>query len=344
MNITTFGLDISKNVMQVHWVDGQTGEIGRRVLKRTQLAAFFARQTSCRIVLEACGSGHYWGRTLSALGHQVRLIHARHVKPFVRGNKNDAADAQAIWSAAQQPEMRWVPLKSEQQQAVLSLHRVRAQWIKVRTQTVNGLRGLLYEFGVLLPGGRQAGVKGITTHRAEIDEKVPVLMHRLIDGQLDMLRQTEQRITAIEDELKGLEQQFDSARRVRQIPGVGLLGATALAAVLGEDAKGYRNAREFAACLGLVPCHRGTGGKVAIGHLSKRGDPYLRTLLMHGARAVIFHARGKSVWLEKLLARRPFNVVVAALANKMARTAWALVAHGREYQAGGFAQARSLKI
>ena len=242
MNITTFGLDIAKNVMQVHWVDEQTGEVGRRALKRSQLAPFFARQAQCRIVLEACGSGHYWGRTLSALGHEVRLIHARHVRPFVRGNKNDAADAQAIWSAAQQPDMRWVPLKSEEQQAVLSLHRVRAQWIKVRTQTVNGLRGLLYE---------------------------------------------------------------------------------------------------FAACLGLVPCHRGTGGKVAIGHLSKRGDPYLRTLLMHGARAVIFHAKVKSVWLEKLLARRPLNVVVAALANKMARTAWALIAHGREYQAGGFAKASS---
>lgn len=344
MNITTFGLDIAKNVMQVHWVDAQTGEVGRRALKSSQLAAFFARQTQCRIVLEACGSGHFWGRTLSALGHEVRLIHARHVKPFVRGNKNDAADAQAIWSAAQQPDMRWVPLKSEQQQAVLSLHRVRAQWIKVRTQTVNGLRGLLYEFGVLLPGGRQAGVKGITANRAEIDAKVPALLHGLIDGQLQMLRQIDERIAAIEAELQGLELQLESARRVRQIPGVGLLGATALAAVLGEDAKGYRNGREFAACLGLVPCHRGTGGKVAVGHLSKRGDPYLRTLLMHGARAVIFHAKTKSAWLQQLLARRPFNVVVAALANKMARTAWALVAHGREYQAGRFAQASLSKI
>lgn len=341
MNITTFGLDIAKNVMQVHWVDDSTGEVGRRTLKRSQLTAFFARQPSSRIVLEACGSGHYWARTLSALGHEVRLIHARHVRPFVRGNKNDAADAQAIWSAAQQPQMRWVPVKSEQQQAVLSLHRVRSQWVKVRTQMVNGLRGLLYEFGVVLPGGRQLGVKAIMTHRAELEDKVPVVMQPLLDGQLQMLRQIDERIAGIEAQLQGLEQQLDSARRVRQIPGVGLLGATVLAATLGEDAKGYRSAREFAACLGLVPCHRGTGGKVAIGHLSKRGDPYLRTLLMHGARAVIFHSKTKSAWLEKLLARRPFNVVVAALANKMARTAWALVAHGREYQAGGLAVAGS---
>ncbi len=154
MNPTTFGLDIAKKVMQVHWVDSDSGEIGRRTLKRSQLVKFFAGQASARVVLEACGGGHYWGRTLSGLGHEVRLIHARHVRPFVRGNKNDAADAQAIWSAAQQPQMRWVPLKSEEQQAVLSLHRVRAQWVKVRTQTVNALRGLLYEFGVVLPGGR----------------------------------------------------------------------------------------------------------------------------------------------------------------------------------------------
>ena len=154
-----------------------------------------------------------------------------------------------------------------------------------------------------------------------------------------MLRQIEAQVAAIEAQLKGLEEQLDTARRVRSIPGVGLLGATALAGVLGADAKGYRSAREFAACLGLVPRHEGTGGKVRVGKLSKRGDPYLRTLLMHGARSVIFHAKVKSVWLQRLLARRPLNVVVAALANKMARTAWALVAHGREYQAGGFARA-----
>ena len=339
MNATTFGLDIAKRVMQVHWVDSESGEVSRRMLKRSQLVRFFARQAPARVVLEACGSGHYWGRTLSELGHEVRLVHPRHVRPYVRGNKNDAADAQAIWSAAQQPQLRWVPLKSEEQQAVLSLHRVRSQWVKVRTQVVNGLRGLLYEFGVLLPGGRQAGVKAIGANRAEIDAKVPVLMHELIDGQLTMLRQIEARVEAIEAQLKGLEEQLDTARRVRAIPGVGPLGATALAGVLGADAKGYHSAREFAACLGLVPRHEGTGGKVRVGKLSKRGDPYLRTLLMHGARAVIFHSKVKSAWLQRLLARRPLNVVVAALANKMARTAWALVAHGREYQAVGFVQA-----
>jgi len=339
MNATAYGVDIAKSVMQVYWVDGLTGEIGSRTLKRAQLAAFFANRPAGRIVLEACGSAHYWARTLGALGHEARLIHARHVRAYVRGNKNDAADAQAIWSAAQQPGLRWVPVKGEGQQAVLALHRVRAQWVKVRTQTVNTLRGLLYEFGVVLPGGRQAGLKAITASRAQLDAALPAPMRQLIDGQFEMLGQIEQRIEHAEAQLAALEQQLPSAQRVRAIPGVGPLGATALAAVLGEDAEGYRSAREFAACLGLVPRHRGTGGKVSIGHLSKRGDPYLRTLLMHGARAVIHHAKDKSAWLEQLLARRPLNVVVAALANKMARTAWALVAHGREYRGGGFARA-----
>jgi transposase len=340
MDRTTYGLDIAKAVMQVYWVDGETGEIGQRTLKRGQLVTFFAKRPRGRVVLEACGSSHHWARTLSGLGHEVRLVHARHVRPYVRGNKNDAADARAIWSAAHQPELRWVPVKSEQQQAVLSLHRTRAHWVKVRTQTVNALRGLLYEFGVLLPGGRQAGVQGIGATRAELDAKLPAPMRELIDGQLMMLGHIEQRIEAIEVQLQALERQLGSARRLRQVPGIGPLGATALAAVLGEDARGYRSAREFAACLGLVPRHSGTAGKVSMGKLSKRGDPYLRTLLMHGARSVIHHAKGKSAWLEQMLARRPLNVVVAALANKMARTAWALIAHRREYQAGRLAQAR----
>jgi transposase len=339
MNATTYGLDIAKTVMQVYWVDGETGEIGSRTLKRAQLAPFFASRPAGRIVIEACGSAHYWVRTLGALGHEVRLVHARHVRAYVRGNKNDAADAQAIWSAAQRPGMRWVPVKGQEQQAVLALHRVRAQYVKNRTQMVNGLRGLLYEFGVALPGGRRAGLKAIVASRAQLDAALPAPMCALIDGQFEMLGAIERRIEAVEAQLRALEQQLASAQRVRAIPGVGPLGATALAAVLGEDALGYRNGREFAACLGLVPRHRGSGGKVSIGKLSKRGDPYLRTLLMHGARSVIHHAKDRSPWLEQMLARRPLNVVVAALANKMARTAWALVAHGREYQGGGFARA-----
>jgi transposase len=244
--------------------------------------------------------------------------------------------------------MRRVPLKSVQQQAVLSLHRTR-HWVSVRTATVNSLRGLLYEFGVVLRGGRQAGLKALAEQRVAIDEQIPATMRTLVDGQLNTLEQIGQRIEQLEREIAALHKKLAGARELDRVPGIGVLGCTALAwtasirttgqdecraplaATLG-DAKAWRSGRECSASLGLVPAHAGTGGKVRIGHLSKRGDPYLRTLLIHGARAVIEHAKDKPKWLEQLLARRPLNVAVVALANKMARTAWAIVAHGRAYQ------------
>ena len=213
----------------------------------------------------------------------------------------------------------------------LALHRTRSHWISVRTATVNSLRGLLDEFGVVLRGGRQAGLKALVDQRAAIDEQIPAPMRSLVDGQLRTLAQIGERIDALECEIAALQKQLEGARQLDQVPGIGVLGSTALAATLG-DARAWRSGREFSASLGLVPAHAGTGGKVRIGHLSKRGDPYLRTLLIHGARAVIEHAKHKPKWLEDLLARRPKNVAVVALANKMARTAWAIVAHGRTYQ------------
>jgi hypothetical protein len=213
----------------------------------------------------------------------------------------------------------------------MALHRTRQRWVSVRTATVNALRGLLYEFGVVLPGAKKAGLKALGAHRAQIDAKVPETMRRLIDGQLDTLKDIGRRIDQLEAEIGAQQTQSDQATKLREVPGIGLLGATALAATLG-DGSGWKSGREFSASLGIVPAHSGTGGKARVGHLSKRGDPYLRTLLIHGARAVITHTKDKPTWLEQLLARRPLNVVVAALANKMARTAWALVAHGREYQ------------
>lgn len=331
MNPTTYGLDIAKSVMQLHWVDSESGEIGKKKLARAKLADYFARLQPVRVVMEACGSAHHWARVLGALGHQVELLPAREVRRFVRSNKDDAADARAIWLAAQQTDIRRVPQKSVEQQAVLALHRTRQHWVSVRTATINALRGLLYEFGVVLPGGKHAGLKALGSHRAEIDTKVPETMRRLLDGQLGALADIEPRIEQLEAEIGALQKQMDKANTLRQVPGIGLLGATALAATLG-DGRGWRSGREFSASLGLVPAHKGTGGKVRIGSLSKHGDPYLRTLLIHGARSVITHANDKPKWLEQLLARRPLNVAVAALANKMARTAWALVAHGRVYQ------------
>jgi transposase len=331
MDRTTYGLDIAKNVMQLHWVDAQTGEIGRKKLARARLAAYFAQLQPVRIVMEACGSAHHWARVFTALGHQVELLPAAQVRAFVRSHKDDAADARAIWLAAQQDDIRRVPRKNVQQQAVLSLHRTRQHWVSVRTATVNSLRGLLYEFGVVLRGGRKAGLKALAEQRAAIDQQLPGVMHSLLDGQLHTLEQLQQRIDALECQIAALQEQLKGARELDRVPGIGVLGATALVATLG-DGKAWRSGREFSASLGLVPTHAGTGGKVRVGHLSKRGDPYLRTLLIHGARAVIEHAKDKPKWLEDLLARRPKNVAVVALANKMARTAWAMVAHGRAYQ------------
>jgi transposase len=331
MNRTTYGLDIAKNVMQLHWVDNETGEIGRKKLGRAKLSDFFARLQPARVVMEACGSAHHWARVLGALGHQVELLPARQVRPFVRSNKDDAADARAIWLAAQQSDIRRVPQKSVDQQAALALHRTRQHWVSVRTATINALRGALYEFGVTLPGGKRVGLKALATHRAEIDAKVPATIQRLIDGQFATLKDIGCRIDKLEAEIGMQLEQLDNAATLREVPGIGLLGATAFAATLG-DGKAWKSGREFSASLGLVPAHRGTGGKARVGHLSKRGDPYLRTLLIHGARSVIAHAKNKPKWLEQLLARRPMNVAVVALANKMARTAWALVAHGRDYE------------
>jgi transposase len=333
MDRTTYGLDIAKNVMQLHWVEAETGEIGRKRLARAKLAAYFAQLKPVRIVMEACGSAHHWARVFTALGHRVELLPAAQVRPFVRSNKDDAADARAIWLAAQQSDIRRVPQKSVQQQAVLALHRTRQHWVSVRTATVNSLRGLLYEFGVVLRGGRKAGLKALAEQRALIDRQIPEAMRVLLDDQLQTLGQIDERIDALERQIAALQEQLQGARELDRVPGIGVLGSTALAATLG-DGKAWRWGREFSASLGLVPAHAGTGGKVRVGHLSKRGDPYLRTLLIHGARSVIEHAKHKPKWLEQLLARRPLNVAVVALANKMARTAWALVAHGRAYQRG----------
>jgi transposase len=331
MDRTTYGLDIAKNVMQLHWVDGETGEIGRKKLVRAKLGEFFAQRQPARVVMEACGSAHHWARVLGALGHRVELLPARQVRAFVRSNKDDAADARAIWLAAQQSDIRRAPIKSVEQQAVMSLHRTRSHWVSVRTATINMLRGLLYEFGVLLPGGKKAGLKAMSSRRAEIDDRLPQLMRGLIDLQLQALKEVERSIDQLDAEIAGQQRQIEQARTLVKVPGIGVLGATALAATLG-DASGWRSGREFAASLGLVPAHSGTGGKTRVGHLSKRGDPYLRTLLIHGARAVITRARVKPAWLEELLRRRPLNVAVVALVNKMARTAWALLAHGRAYR------------
>lgn len=272
MTRTTYAVDLAKNVMQLHWVDIETGEIGRKRLARTKLTEYFASLKPVRVVMEACGSAHHWARVLMSLGHHVDLLPARQVRPFVRGNKDDAVDARAIWLAAQQADIRRVPIKASEQQAVLALHRTRQHWVSVRTATINALRGLLYEFGVVLPKGKDAGLKALRAQRAQIDAHVPEPMRRLIDGQLAMLKAIDRRLDELQAELGEVQKQLEPATKLRQVPGIGLLGATALAATRG-DGSGWRSGREFSASLGLVPAHSGTGGKIRMGASASAAIP-----------------------------------------------------------------------
>jgi len=333
MKVTTFGLDLAKRVFQLHWVDVETGEIGRRQLKRAQVLEWFANRAPAVIAMEACGSAHYWARKLTGLAHEVRLIGAQFVRPFVKSNKTDAADAQAIWEAVQRPGMKFVAVKSEAQQSVLMMHRMREQLVKMRTMQINQLRGLLYEFGVELPQGRANGVARIPAELVKLDGVLPAMVVETIRGQLQRIAALDQDIGQIEKKLKLWRKDDAASKKLMDIPGVGLLTATAAVATIG-DAKAFKSGREFAAFVGLVPRQSGTGGRVKLLGISKRGDVYLRTLLIHGARAVITHGKEREPWLEQLLARRPLNAVVVALANKMARTIWALLAHERTYQKG----------
>jgi transposase len=335
MNVTTYGLDVAKRVFQVHWVEPETGEVKRKRLARTEVSAFFARREPGVVAMEACGSAHHWGRLLKSLGQEVKLIAAQFVRPFVKTNKTDAADAEAIWEACQRPRMRFVAVKSAEQQAVLSLHRIRQQLVKIRTMQALQVRGLLYEFGVVVPQGwRALLVQAGPILADETRCPVPELVRRELLRQLDGLRALTTRIAELERQIGSWQRRESECQRIAAIPGVGRLTASAVVATVA-DARTFRSGREFAAFLGLVPRQSGTGGRVKLLGISKRGDPYLRTLLIHGARAVLRQQsradRTLDPWLKGLLARRPKNVAIVALANKMARTIWALLAHGRAF-------------
>ena len=333
MKVTTFGLDLAKQVFQLHWVEAETGEVKRRRLKRDQVATFFAQRSASVVAMEACGSAHYWARKLIGLGHEVKLIAPKFVRPFVRSNKTDAADAQAIWEAVQRPEQRFVAVKSEAQQGVLMLHRMREQLVKMRTMQINQLRGLLYEFGATLAQGRHKGMAQVPQALAQLEGTLPAMVLEALREQRARIDALIQDIEHIEAQLLAWKKEDEAVKRLMDIPGVGVLTATAAVATTGQ-ASAFRSGREFAAFLGLVPRHSGTGGTVKLLNISKRGDSYLRKLLIHGARAVLTHSKVRSSWLEALSARRTWNTVVVALANKMARTIWALLAHGRTYDRG----------
>lgn len=330
MNSMVVGVDIAKQVFQVHYVDQQTGEIVNKPIKRAKFLEHFANRACCTIGMEACGGAHHWARQLTQMGHTVRLMPAEFVKAFNIRNKNDAADARAIWLAVQQPS-KPVAVKTEMQQAMLALHRMREQLVKFRTMQTNSLRGLLTEYGEVMSKGRAALSKEIPTVLGRLEERLPAVLIDTLREQWNGLARLDEQIAEIERRMREWNKEDRAVKAISEIPGVGLLTATAAVAMMG-DAKAFSSGREFAAWVGLVPKQTGSGGKVNLHGISKRGDTYLRTLLIHGARAVLTHAREPDEWIEQMKKRRPTNVVVVALANKMARTIWAVLAHDQPYR------------
>lgn len=334
MKRTTIGLDIAKRVFHAHAVDSQSGEVTRTKLNRAEVMPHFAQLQPSLIVMEACGAAQHWAREFAKLGHEVKLIAAQFVRPFVMTNKNDAADAQAIWTAARQPEMRFVAVKSEEQQAVLGLHAIRERLKKNRTAAVNQIHGLMGEFGVELPKGWRGMLPKAVAALDDATSSMPELLRGQLRRQIDEIRSLTEQMAEVERRIASWQRRQADCERIAAIPGVGLLTATAAVATIG-DARTFRCGRQFAAYLGLVPRQSGTGGRVQLLGISKRGDTYLRTLLIHGARSVLVHSaasKDPSTWLGRMVQRRHHNVVAVALASKMARQIWALLAHRRTYE------------
>ncbi len=336
MNTTTIGLDIAKNVFQLHGVDARGRPSTVRKLKRSQVMEFFVNLPRCLIGIEACASAHYWARKLSALGHTVKLMAPQFVKPYVKANKNDARDAEAICEAVSRPNMRFVPVKTVEQQALLAIHRVRQGFLAARTGQANQLRGLLAEFGIILP-------KGISNVHTKIPEILEDAGNGLTASTRDLFarlhaqfRELDRQVSELEKEIRLVHRDDEASRRLEAIPGIGPVTASALVASI-SDAKAFKNGRQLAAWIGLVPRQDSTGGKPRLLGISKRGDNYLRLLLIQGAQAVL-RARVRQSedqpdgWLMRLAKRRHRNIAAVALANKNARIAWALLAHDRQYR------------
>jgi transposase len=341
MHITTIGLDIAKNVFQVHGIDAAEKVVVRKQLRRGQVMKFFEAVPPCLVGLEACATAHYWARELTKLGHQVRLMPAKDVKAYVKRNKNDAADAEAICEAVRRPTMRFVGVKSAQQQGRLMQHRARDLLMRQRTQAINALRAHMAELGIVAAQGRE-GLKTLLAIIADDgDERLPIDARASLIVLAAQLQALQTMIGSIEKRIIAHHRVSEESKRVATVPGIGFLGASAITATI-TDPSAFRSGRDFAAWIGLVPRQDSTGGKPKLGPISKQGDRYLRRLLVVGAHAVLRRAKQSPQsypWLTQLLARRPFKVVAIALANKMARVAWALLARGGSYRVPALAAA-----
>ena len=334
MKIATVGIDLAKNLFQLHGVNEHGKVVIKKQIKRDQMAEFFVNLPPCLVGMEACGGAHHWARRLQAYGHTVKLMAPQFVKPYVKTNKNDAADAEAICEALTRPNMRFVPIKNIEQQAVLALHRVRQGFVKSRTAQANQIRGLLSEFGLIVPQGIGHIAGRVPELIEDASNDLPGSFRLLVQRMLDHLKELGCQVDELEVQIVKWHRQSYASSKLAKVPGIGPITASALVASIG-DAKNFDNGRQVAAWLGLVPKQRSSGGKQNLLGISKRGDTYLRTMLIHGARAVIYWAEKKPdtcSWINRIVNRRNQNVAAVALANKNARIVWALLAHDREFR------------
>ena len=333
--IATVGLALAKSWFQVHGADAQGRPVLRKKLARGKLLEFFANLPPCLVGMAACASAHHWARELSKLGHEVRLMPPQYVKPYVKTNKHDAADAEAICEAVTRPTMRFVPVKTIEQQTMAQLHRIRQLLVKQKTMQVNALRGHLAELGIVRGQGVGKASQLMRLVEDAGDDALPAKMRQQLQHLVELVRDLHRRLAEIDRELGELAREHPAARRLATIPGVGPITATALVVAIGDIGR-FRSGRHLAAYLGLVPKQHASGGKARLGTISKRGSTYLRTLLAHGARALVrvmrMRPEPREDWIGRLLQRRPVNVAVMAQANKTARIAWALLTKEEDYR------------
>ena len=331
--VTTIGIDLAKNSFSVYGVNAKGTPVLRRTLSRAGVVRFFTLLPTCLVGMEACASSEYWARVIESLGHEVRRIHPRYVKAYLLGAKNDTNDAAAICEAVQRPNMRFVPHKSPEQTDIQCIHRIRQGFVRSRTALVNQIRGLLGEYGIIMRQGVSTVRKLLPELIGDEANDLSPIMRRNLTALYESLCFLDSRILDQEKLLKSIVRENEACRRLMQVPGIGLLTATILLSVAGV-ASSFKNGREFAAYLGLVPRQHSSGGKTRLLGISKRGDSYARTLLIHGARAVLYRTlqARQSAWLVELAARRGKNRASVALANKTARIAWSMLAQGTEYK------------